>query len=164
MKTINFLFISIIFLASCTNNASIEQESVTEAGEMQLKSIKKGNIQTFTGKFLCTEPDQTIYANRDVANEWELFIFNWEENNQVSINSYNDYYLTADLANEGEVTATRKEKNEWEVFVIEELQDNYIAIKASNGKYITVDSSTLKLIAKSDVVGDNEKFKLVPTN
>jgi hypothetical protein len=163
MKAVSILFVSaLLTLASCSNNTSTEQPVAVEL--LQQNKINKGNIQAFNGKFLCTESDRNIIANRDVAQGWELFIFNWVENNEVSITSYDDYLLSADLSMNGEVTATRKEKGEWEIFKIEFLENGFIAIKASNGKYLTVDSSTLKINASVEKIGEKERFKLVAVN
>lgn len=162
MKSISILFVTVLFLVSCSNNESnqnIEQQTITEIS--QVVKIKKGNIQSFNGKFLCTETDRSIVANRDAAKEWELFIFNWNEKNDLSITSYDDYLLSADLEKNGEITATRKEKREWETFTIVPLENNHIAIKAFNGKYLTVDITTFKVNASADKIGDYERFKII---
>lgn len=132
-----------------------------EKASIVSKDSQKVNLIAFNGKYLCTEWDRNIIADKDIANAWEVFTINVYENNEASIVAYDDYLLSADLGLNGEVTATRKEKHSWETFILEYLEPDVIAIKADNGKYLSVNSTTLKVNAISDKIGEAEKFKLV---
>ena len=165
MKKITLFVLTSVFmcLISCENN-TYDQEITSKNLTSEFKKINKGNIRTLNGKYFCTDSDRSVIANRDISGEWELFFFNWEDNDKLSILSFDDYFLSADLNGEGDVTSTRKEKNEWETFSIEFLENNLVALKASNGKYLSVDSLTFKLRASAEKVGENEKFSLIEVN
>lgn len=141
--------------------AKYRGNKVKEKSPIISKDSQKVNLIAFNGKYLCTEWDRNIIADKDIANAWEVFTINVYENNEASIVAYDDYLLSADLGLNGEVTATRKEKHSWETFILEYLEPDVIAIKADNGKYLSVDSTTLKVNAISDKIGEAEKFKLV---
>jgi len=51
----------------------------------------------------------------------------------------------------------------WETFSLIKVDTNSFALKASNGKYISVSENSFQLIAKSDTIGDSEKFHLLKT-
>ncbi|MCL4856837.1 MAG: hypothetical protein KJZ55_06155 [Flavobacteriales bacterium] len=141
--------------------AKYRGNKVKEKSSIISKDSQKVNLIAFNGKYLCTEWDRSIIADKDVANAWEVFIVNIFDKNEISIVAYDEYLLSADLGMNGEVTATRKEKHSWETFIIEYLEPNIIAIKAENGKYFSVDSNTLKISATAETIGEKEQFKLV---
>ncbi|HRP59147.1 MAG TPA: hypothetical protein PK833_02525 [Vicingus sp.] len=141
--------------------AKYRGNKVKEKSPIISKDSQKVNLIAFNGKYLCTEWDRSIIADKDVANAWEVFIVNIFDKNEISIVAYDEYLLSADLGMNGEVTATRKEKHSWETFIIEYLEPNIIAIKAENGKYFSVDSNTLKISATAETIGEREQFKLV---
>lgn len=162
MKSTILFSLFILLISSCTinNNDEKQDNPVIE----QNSKIETLAIKAFNGKYLCSEKNRTILANRDDAYLWETFLFVWSENNELAIMAYDKYFLSVDQSLSGEITSTRKEKNETETFTIEYLNDNFVAIKATNLKYFSIDTTTLKLAATAEKIGEREKFKLTKVN
>jgi hypothetical protein len=76
--------------------------------------------------------------------------------------SYNGKALSAELADQTQLTASRYERKEWEAFSIIWLEKDKIALKAANNKYVSADhASGNKLFANRDNIGAWEMFTVV---
>lgn len=163
-KISKILIITSLIYSCSSGTLESNDENIAVETKQEFKKIEKGNIVASNGKYLCAEADRIIIANRDSGYEWETFKFVWGEGNQLSILSYDDYFLSADFSMTGELVATRKEKNDWETFIFESIDDQTIAIKASNGKYLSLNTTDFKIFANADKIGENERFKLIEIN
>lgn len=67
--------------------------------------------------------------------------------------------VSAELNQEGQLTATRPQAQEWEYFELLKWTDGRIAFRASNGKYVSADQNRDGLlIANREVVSEWELF------
>ncbi len=129
------------------------------------KEVGRKNIQlkTVNGRFLCADEaaKDIIIANRDSAQGWETFTLVIFENKECAIVSHRNKFFTVEKDQHNELSATQDNISKLGTFLIEELDNNQVALKAANGKYLTVDEKSMKIFAKSDRVGEQEKFEMV---
>lgn len=119
------------------------------------------NLLAANGKYVCVESKDVVVANRPAAGAWETFTLIKLPNNECALLSYNNFFLSANLGNLGEITARTEKKSDWERFKMEDLKDNMVAFRAANGKYLSIDPATGRLFASSEAVNASEKFKLI---
>ena len=100
-------------------------------------------------------------TNVELPGENETFILKKLHNGQYAITGTNKLYVSANLAKNGEISASEREMRLWETFTLIDLPNEFFAIKAANGKYISTDKNSLQLSAKSDVISDSETFEII---
>jgi alginate O-acetyltransferase complex protein AlgJ len=118
------------------------------------------NIIAPNGKYICTEPDHLLRANRNEPSSWEKFTFITYDKGECAFLAYSNSFVAADLGGKGEIVAQSEKVSDWERFKLIKLDDGFVALQASNGKYMSLDESTLRLYANSDAINKNTKFKL----
>lgn len=111
-------------------------------------------------KYLCTDANNMIIADRDSCGAWEEFKTYNLKGGKVAIAAYNNRYLSIELDKDREITATRKKIADWETFTMISLGQDKVAIKAVNNKYFNVDPLTKVIHATSDSIGINETFRI----
>ncbi|CAM4440961.1 cellulase family glycosylhydrolase [Paenibacillus phoenicis] len=97
-----------------------------------------------------------LVANRDTAQDWELFEIINNNDGTISLKSkINGKYVTADLNDGGKLIARGESIQLWEKFRKEQLADGTIALFAlANDKYVTVElNNGAGLVANRDQVG-----------
>ena len=104
-----------------------------------------------------------LLAENSRPGEKEIFVFKKLQNDLCAISAQNHMYISANLYKNGEVRAEEESMLIWETFSLIKVDTNSFALKASNGKYISVSENSFQLIAKSDTIGDSEKFHLLKT-
>jgi hypothetical protein len=125
-------------------------------------SRTKINLQGYNRKFLTAieggEP--LVFANRDVAANWETFFLVKMENGECIIKAETNLLFSADVDQQGKLSASKNIAGEWETFQLSELKDSTFAFKAANGKFLSVDTMSLQVFARSADVGKTEKFRI----
>lgn len=143
-------------ITSCKNEPTII-ERINEKGI-------KLNIKSVNGKYLSSNWDEFIYADKDEASLWEEFtVYALNDGNYV-FQAHTGKYLSADLGSDQEIESNREKYSTWELFKLVEINDSTIAIKANNNKYVTVNSDDLRLFATSDTINDREQFIFIIKN
>ncbi|SMF38229.1 cellulase family glycosylhydrolase [Paenibacillus barengoltzii] len=97
-----------------------------------------------------------LVANRDTAQDWELFEVINNSDGTISLKSkINGKYVTADLNDGGKLIARGESIQLWEKFRKEQLPDGAIALFAlANNKYVSVElNNGAGLVANRDQVG-----------
>lgn len=112
------------------------------------------------GKYVCSERDRVLIANRDVAAGWETFTLIRPDPNHCRFLSYEDLYLSLKPGGKDEITSGQPSAGNQETFEIVTLPDGYVAFKAANGKYLALDEKSLLLLAGGTEPGRNEKFRM----
>lgn len=123
-------------------------------------------IQSQSGRYLTLSSDENkieLLAENSRPGEKEIFVFKKLQNDLCAISAQNHMYISANLYKNGEVRAEEESMLIWETFSLIKVDTNSFALKASNGKYISVSENSFRLIAKSDTIGDSEKFHLLKT-
>lgn len=138
------------------------KKRIVESNHPEIISSQKVNIKAFNGKFLCTEWDRFIVADKDEANTWEEFTIQEYEEGYLSIVSYDGKILSSNIGSEKVLDATRDTVNEWEKFYMEKNDDGFVSFKTSTGNYLSVRESDSRVIVCSDNFGEKTKFILVP--
>lgn len=120
-------------------------------------------LKTINGKYVCADEtiNNLVFANRDIAAEWEIFSLILLGKNECAIRAYDKRFLSAELGQRDEITAIREKIGSWETFTLVRIDSNHVAFKAANGKYLSVDEKSLQLYAKGDVIGRQEIFELI---
>ena len=121
------------------------------------------NLRAFNGKYVCADASfyNLVLANRDNAWEWETFLMIEYKNDQCALRSFRAHFLSPELNNNAEISATHMSIDKWEVFTMVDHGNNVISLMAFNGKFLTVDEKTLQLFANSDTIGEREKFEII---
>lgn len=129
---------------------------INEIGREQI------NLQANNGKFICTDEslDNTILANKVVADTWETFLLIRFENDKCILRSHLYLFLSPDTTLGNKITTSGYIAGPEEIFILEKVDSNYIALKASNNKYVSLDVNSFSVFATSDTIGKLEKFKL----
>lgn len=139
-----------IITTSCEKNPTI-LERINEQGT-------KVNIKSTNGKYLSSNWDEFIYADKEVANSWEVFTVYALMDGKYVFKAYTGRYLSADLGSEQEIESNRDTYSLWESFELIEINDSTLAIKAENKKYVTVKPTDLRLYATTDSITTSEQF------
>ncbi len=122
------------------------------------------NLQAFNGKYVCIDDKHIAIANRDRPALWETLTIVKHEGNKCSLISHDNFFLSAEIDNIGEILANREQSGTWETFELIELSEGFVAFKAVNGKYLSVNEQSSQLFANGETIGKSEKFKVVPKN
>lgn len=147
-----FLMPAIMF-TSCEKTPTVK-ERITDLGV-------KVNLKSKNGKYLSSNWDNFIYADKKKASTWENFDIFLKEDKKYAILAYTGKYLSANLENKKEIESNRDKYNSWEKFEIEEINDSTIALKAFNNKYISVNDNDMRLYAVADTITDSEQFIVI---
>lgn len=121
-------------------------------------------ILTMSGSYLTLSSNENrieLKPENSTPGEKEIFVFKKLQNDLCAISAQNKMYFSANLYKNGEVRAEEGSMRIWETFTLVKVDSNLFALKASNGKYISVTENSPQLIAKSDTIGDSEKFHLM---
>lgn len=149
-RTIIVASVLLSFFTSCKNEPSVI-ERISEQGT-------KVNIKTVNNKYLSSNWDEFIYADKDNASTWEEFtIFSLKDGNYV-IKAHTGKYLSADLGSDQEIESNREQYSLWETFSLTEINDSTLAIKANSGKFVTIRAEDLRLYATADTINNTEQF------
>lgn len=158
MKRIYLLSIAYIgILISSCENTPTALERITDKGV-------KVNIKSYNGKYLSSNWDEFIYADKDTASTWEEFSVQAIKDNKYTFKAYTNRFLSADLGSEQEIESNRDNFSLWESFELIEINDSTIAIKAANQKFVTINPSNNRLYAIADTISSNEHFILILKN
>lgn len=151
MKKIVFgVSIVSMFYTSCKNEPTV-LERINDKGV-------KVNIKSVNGKYLSSNWDEFIYADKDEPSTWEEFtVYALKDGNYV-IQAHTGKYLSADLGSEQEIESNRDQYSTWEIFSLIEINDSSLAIKASSGKFVAIRAKDLRLFASSDTINNTEQF------
>jgi len=121
-------------------------------------------LKAANGKYVCADlglTNQAVIANRDSAQGWETFTLLLFDKNECAIVACNNQFFCAELDLQKEITATRTNISNWETFVLVPVDSTHVAFKAANGKYLSLDEKTLQLYARSESLGEQEKFEMI---
>ena len=122
-------------------------------------------IRSLSGGFLTLDSTEKKFGlfstNVELPGENETFILKKLHNGQYAITGTNKLYVSANLAKNGEISASEREMRLWETFTLIDLPNEFFAIKAANGKFISANKNSLQLSAKSDVISDSETFEII---
>ena len=127
------------------------------------KKPKTFNLKAINGMYVCADLslNRTIIANRQNAWEWETFTLVFLTENKIAIKSFDNHYLSVKFGDKFNVVATSDNIGKWETLSVIKLDSNFIAFKAANEKFIAIDDKTLLLYAKSNIIGDRERFEII---
>lgn len=150
---------------SCETSRSVpDQVSVLNNNFGDRKELARKTIQlkAANGKYVCADGslNNIVIADRDTALGWETFTLILFENNECAILAYNNKFFCAESSNHNEIRATRDNVAKRETFLLRQLDSNHVAFNTQNEKFMSLDAKTLRLIAKGDAVGENEKFMI----
>ncbi len=135
--------------------------------DKQMRSIngkrEQFNLKAANGKFVCADisKNNIVIADREKAAGWETFSILLLPDNKCAIYTYENKYFSAELGGQGEITASRYKIAGWETFTMIKLDSNHVALRAANGKYLAMDEKSLRLFARADAIGKNEKFEFM---
>ena len=137
-----------------------------------LENIKKIRSRTFihlktiNNKYVCVDEfkNNRILGNKGIFDSCETFTLIIFINNECAISSNKNLFLSAELDQHNQITATRTNIADWETFTMIELENDYVVFKAFNGKYLNLDEKSLQIFANGDSIGEKEKFKLIKIN
>ena len=118
------------------------------------------NLMASNNKYICTESKDRVVANRDYPGAWETYTLIKLTNTECALLAYNNFFLSANLNGNKEISAHTEKLYDWEKFTLISLDDGYVAFKAANGKYLSFDEKTKQIFAIGNSIGKNEKFKL----
>ena len=121
---------------------------------------KQIGILASNGKYCCAESNQMITANREKLGEWETFTFVQYNHSECAFLAYNNFFVSANISSQGELSNTAEIASDWEKFKLIKLDNGWIALQASNGKYLSLNETTNQLFASADKIGIQEKFKI----
>ena len=137
----------------------LDEISVINDQEFLIVSRKEVNI-SFKGKFVCRENKFTVSANREVAAAWEKFTLVEFENGDYALRAYENKFLSTQINKDGQLVSNRDEPLGWERFKIIDLGNRQSAFVAVNSKKWSVNPNTFQLKANSDLIGENETFRI----
>lgn len=126
-------------------------------------SRKKINLIAYNGKFIAAieTGDPVLEANRDNASSWEKFIIIEFINGDCMIKANTNLLLHVNSNFDSSVMANRKTGAIEETFRLIKSADSTVSFLSSNGKYLSVDTNDLKIYARSPIIDDTEKFRIV---
>lgn len=102
-----------------------------------------------------------LIADKDTGSSAStLTLFSFEKN-KCALGYRTDNFICVELFDQNKITATRRSIDQWETFTIKYLDDNLVAFLACNGKYMSLDEKTGLIFASADVIGENEKFRMI---
>ncbi|MGB0888612.1 MAG: fascin domain-containing protein [Vicingaceae bacterium] len=142
------VFVGLIY-SSCDNSIPVKERILKQGSKINLKSTN--------GNYLCSNWDMLIYADKEIASDWEVFLIKESEDNKYVLQAHTNKYLSANLGNDKELESNRGRASDWEKFDLIEINDSTIALMASNGKYLSV-ADDYKLYAVSDTITTSEEF------
>ncbi|MBI4930566.1 MAG: hypothetical protein HY841_07380 [Bacteroidetes bacterium] len=147
------------------DNISAQNNTPPNNNVYDKKEVSRKTIQfkATNGKYVCADGalNNIVIANRDIPLGWETFSLILLKKNECALLAHNNKFFSAEEKKQNEITATGDNMGKWETFTMIELDSNYVAFKAANGKYLSVDEKTLRLFARSDTIGKQEKFEVV---
>jgi hypothetical protein len=83
-------------------------------------------------------------------------------NDRVAVKTEEGKYLSANMNNNAQITASTVWIADWEQFSLVELPGGKCALKAVNGKFLSVQSTEPhQLIATAETIGPNESFQFI---
>ncbi len=138
-------------------------QHINDLGKKEV-SREKINLVAYNNKYVTAiqgDEEPLIYANREVADDWERFIIVRFDNDDCFLKASTNLLWCAELDRQGIMNSSRKKPAEWETFHRIELNDSTIAFRAANGLYLSVDPSSLILFARSKEIGVREAFKII---
>ena len=120
-------------------------------------------LKAANDKYVCAnrELGNIVIANSDNGWEWETFTLVTLANNSVALYSSDRKYFSADPSNKMDITASKEKIGLSETFTMLKLTNDSVAFKTVNNKYLTVDENTKQLFASVNVIGKNEKFRMI---
>lgn len=95
--------------------------------------------------------------SKDTLNPSRYFLVRIGKD-RAAIKTQEGRYLSCNMNDGGQVTASTSWIADWEQFKLVELPDNMFALQAVNGKYVSVKDSG-RIIASADKAGPKESFK-----
>lgn len=166
-----FKFPNNYFYVSSEDLSSAQQNKVeiiyyftdTKSSLVRYSNAYFVTLKTMNGTFLCVDKNSgaLVVANRDSTQKGGFFSLTFFKNNNCAILADNDLFLSAELCQHNEITATRKQVSDWETFTMLELDSHRVAFKAFNEKYLSVDEKTGQIFASADSIGGKEKFEMI---
>lgn len=115
------------------------------------------SLQTYTGHYLCAEPDGRVVADRTEASAWETWDVEPQGIGLVALRSAHDRYLCAEL--DGSVVANREVIGAWEVWRVVPVVGG-IAFCSAHGRYLVAEDGGGGLVqANREAAGPWETFK-----
>ena len=118
------------------------------------------NIIAYNNLYLLRNWDNVILAKSSKPNLWEGFYMIFYDDGKCAIKDFEGFYFCGDINPDSHLISNREQQGLWERFEFIDLKNNnQFALKGANGKYISV-SADGHLYAKSDTLGETEKFKM----
>lgn len=126
-------------------------------------SFSRIDLKARNNKFVYAEKgmNNMVFANKDKSEVSEYFSLLILPNNECLLRTDDNNFFSADLFQNGEIFANRNKADEWEIFTFIELDDNYVAFKAANDRYLSLDKESLRIFARGNSIGANERFELI---
>jgi hypothetical protein len=142
---------------------SLQNFSTCNAILVKKQNINTVNIRATNGQFIIDDRNNQnkLFANSKESWEWETFAIIELGNNIVQIKSSTGKYVSVKQDSGGLLRADVEFPKESETFTLIRL-GNFVAIQSNEKKYLRFDRSSLELTANSVVIGENEKFELLP--
>lgn len=115
------------------------------------------------GRYWCADESRQgkVLANRDKADGWETFLQLHLPDGRVAFLASNSQFLCAELEEDRQLSATGEDLGDYGLFTMEPLDSGKVAIKAFNGHYVALDPGSEELLATSDSIVPNARFKLL---
>jgi len=145
------------------NEAQYDKVEIINGFKSAVIDSRYINLRAPNGNFLCADGtnENTITANKDVADLWETFKLIRFANGNASFLCYNNNFFSSNLNKKGLVTATKSIIYDWETYRITTIDENHIAIMASNGKYLECNLPNYYLEATDSTISETSTFELL---
>ena len=111
--------------------------------------------------YLNSEQEYRAIADRSTPSNWETLVRLELSPTQFAFLAHNDMFLSAATHNDGTLSATSDQLGDMGIFSVKPLADDQVALIADNGKYVELDRSNNGLVARSDSIGPDTRFRIL---
>lgn len=143
----------------------IGTEGIQQIDGLAVHAISRDTVRIVAANGRYVTADQSLdglaMANRDRAEDWETYLRLRTADGRVAFLASNGKFLCAELEREDQVAATGKDLGDFGLFTLESLDSGMVALKAFNGRYVALDPGSQGLLANSDSIVLNARFKLL---
>ena len=115
------------------------------------------------GAYVCLNSDQEnlAIADRSTPQRWETFVLLGLSPGRSAFLTHTDQFLSAELHHDGRLSATSDQLGDMGIFKEVPLPDDQVALLADNGKYVELDRTNNGLVARSDSIGPDTRFRIL---
>ncbi|HQW41024.1 MAG TPA: hypothetical protein PK149_07665 [Flavobacteriales bacterium] len=145
------------------NNTSAEGIQLVNNIRQPILSTDTVYLMASNGAYVCLNSTQENRAigDRPAPFLWETFVLLELSPSHFAFLAHNDMFLSAEIHHDGRLSATSDQLGDMGIFIGVPLADDQVALLADNGKYVELDRANNGLVAHSDSIGPDTRFRIL---